>query len=170
MSFLLRPSGSLASVAECAVRCDLLHPSGLSATATCVHFPFGCAFLLKRFAAPSVFSQDCQAYAAWLRGRTRDCVAVDEHGGQEFVQCFRADVELDEGCAKLLQVTALRRPSPSGLLRLYATCCGVPLFCLYGLYGSSDSLHRISAYASRRCLRCAPRLNVRALWARLLRA
>lgn len=78
------------------------------------------------------YCDDCQAYAAWLRARMGCSVTVDEHGGQEFLQCFRADVELERGCAALLHATVLKQPSPTGLVRLHATCCGAPLFCLFG--------------------------------------
>lgn len=84
------------------------------------------------------YCDDCQAYAAWLKEQQPgSAVVVDEHGGQAFVQCFRADVALDEGCAELLQATkqAPRPPAssgpPTGLLRLHATCCGAPMFCVF---------------------------------------
>jgi len=79
---------------------------------------------------------DCQDYVQWLQRERQHAPynsssthrnLVDEFGGTHVVHVFKCEIIIISGAQNLKVVTKERLTSMS-LMRIYASCCGTPLF------------------------------------------
>jgi len=81
------------------------------------------------------YCDDCQAYAQWIQQERQNTPhnnkstskLVDEFGGTYVMHVFKSELKITSGEENLKVVTKTRVRKMS-LMRIYASCCGTPLF------------------------------------------